>query len=111
VQPHHPVVAKRRHHPIVAEHSDGRWVVKCAECRRGNASVPIGIDTPVSTVYMAELLRDNHAGTRAITNAPRSLVTDLTSERTAASSASELPQARRPVEVVENLTHSPPVGA
>ena len=46
VQPHHPVVTKRRHHPVVAEQSDGRWVVKCAECRRGIGSVPIGIDTP-----------------------------------------------------------------
>jgi hypothetical protein len=95
VQPHHPVVTKRRHHPVVAEQSDGRWVVKCAECRRGIESVPIGIDTPVSTVYMAELLRVNHAGTRAIPNAPKSLVRTWTSKSLPASSESELPESRQ----------------
>jgi hypothetical protein len=74
VQPHHQVGTRQRHYPVVAERSDGRWVVKCPECRRSRDSVPIGIDTPVSTVHMAELLRDNHAGTHAIRNASRSLI-------------------------------------
>ena len=70
-------------------------MVKCAECRRGIESVPIGIDTPVSTVYMAGLLRDNHAGTRATPNAPKSLVRTWTSKSLPASSESELPESRQ----------------
>jgi hypothetical protein len=41
---------------------DGRWFVACPECRRDRRSaIPIGIDMPMQSLQMAELMRDNHA--------------------------------------------------
>ena len=59
------------HHPVVGRTSDGRWVVACAECRRDRRSaIPIGIDMPMQSLEMAELMRDNHARVRIPTAGP-----------------------------------------
>ena len=51
------------HYPQVTTLPDGTRVVRCPECERDReASVPIGIGTPVSTSRMAQLLCDNHSG-------------------------------------------------
>jgi hypothetical protein len=50
------------HHPTVGKTPDGRWVVACPDCRRDRRSaIPIGIDMPMQSLEMAELMRDNHA--------------------------------------------------
>jgi hypothetical protein len=50
------------HHPTVGETPDGRWVVAGPECRRDRRSaILIGIDMPMQSLEMAELMRDNHA--------------------------------------------------
>jgi hypothetical protein len=56
------------HSPAVRKRSDGVWLVRCRDCEQGRAPVPIGIDIPVSTLRMAELLRHNHAGRPVITS-------------------------------------------
>jgi hypothetical protein len=60
------------HNPVVRKRSEGVWLVRCRECEQGRAPVPIGIDIPVSTLRMAELLRDNHAG-RPVTTSQKGL--------------------------------------
>ena len=53
------------HHPVVGRTSDGRWVVACQECRHDRRSaIPIGIEMPMQSLEMAELMRDNHARPR-----------------------------------------------
>jgi hypothetical protein len=52
--------------------SDGRWVVACQECRRDRRSaIPIGIDMPMQSLEMAELMRDNHARPRIVPATPK----------------------------------------
>lgn len=49
------------HHPVVEKKPEGRWIVSCPECEYERGPLPVGIDIPVNTLRMAELLRDNHA--------------------------------------------------
>jgi hypothetical protein len=59
------------HHPVVGRTSDGRWVVACDECRSDRRSaIPIGIEMPMQSLEMAELMRDNHARVRIPTAGP-----------------------------------------
>jgi len=54
------------HHPVIRQIRDGRWAVTCRDCHRDEASsIPIGIDLPVTSLFAAELIRDNHAGRHA----------------------------------------------
>jgi hypothetical protein len=47
---------ERTHQPVVAKLKVGRWVVKCTQCQRSNAPLPVGIDLPVESAQTAELL-------------------------------------------------------
>ncbi len=54
---------RNAHNPIVVQRSDGRWELHCPECMEiAGTTVPIGIDLPVESEEVAELLRENHIG-------------------------------------------------
>lgn len=54
------------HQPTIKSRSDGRWLVVCPECRRARATtaVPIGIELPVESRVVAEMMRENHGRQR-----------------------------------------------
>jgi hypothetical protein len=55
------------HQPKIVQRSDRRWVVTCEECERDRESVtPIGINAPVESRHMAELLWGNHCERRPV---------------------------------------------
>jgi hypothetical protein len=54
------------HHPKIAQRSDGRWLVVCADCERDAESAPIGINTPVESREVAEHLWKNHCERRRL---------------------------------------------
>ena len=51
------------HNPVVVQRADGRWELHCPDCEAVvGTTVPIGIDLPVESKDVAELLRENHVG-------------------------------------------------
>jgi hypothetical protein len=47
------------------QRSDSRWVVVCDDCERDrDTATPIGINTPVDSREMAQLMRENHCERR-----------------------------------------------
>ena len=63
---------EKPHHPVVEKRNDRRWIVRCGECQRGGQPMPIGIDMPLESAWVAKLLRDNHAGHPGQSSAKRS---------------------------------------
>jgi hypothetical protein len=56
---------RKVHHPKIVQRSDRRWMVVCEDCERDRDSVtPVGINTPVESRTMAELLWENHCERR-----------------------------------------------
>ena len=54
---------RNRHNPIVVQRADGRWELHCPDCVEAvGTTVPIGIDLPLESEEVAELLRENHIG-------------------------------------------------
>jgi hypothetical protein len=54
------------HHPEIARRPDGHWVVTCRECVGDrDSTVPIGINMPIRSRHLAEMLCANHAGRRS----------------------------------------------
>ena len=54
---------RNRHNPVVVRRNDGRWELHCPDCTAAlGATVPIGIDLPLESKDVAELLRENHIG-------------------------------------------------
>ena len=50
-----------RHHPAIRRAAGDGWVVMCRDCHRDKeSSIPVGIELPVTSLYAAELIRDNH---------------------------------------------------
>ena len=53
------------HQPEVQRCHDGRWVVRCPECQRIEATETlVGIGTPVQSEHEARLMNDNHDARR-----------------------------------------------
>jgi len=51
------------HNPVVVQQADGQWILHCPDCEAiVGTTVPIGIDLPVESKDVAELLRENHVG-------------------------------------------------
>ena len=49
------------HHPTVMRTEDSGWVVMCRDCLGDQeSSVPVGIGLAVTSLFAAELMRDNH---------------------------------------------------
>lgn len=70
------VALQSPHHPVVGETSDGRWVVACPDCRRDRRSaIPIGIEMPMQSLEMAELMRDNHSRVRLVSTTQKRTAT------------------------------------
>ena len=56
---------RKVHHPKIVQRSDRRWMVVCEDCARDRESAtPVGINTPVESREMAELLWRNHCERR-----------------------------------------------
>ena len=61
------VQLRKVHHPKIVQRSDGRWMVVCEDCpRAGEAATPVGINTPVESREMAEMLWENHCERRRV---------------------------------------------
>jgi hypothetical protein len=53
------------HHPKIVQRADARWVVVCDDCQRDReSSTPVGINTPVKSREVAELVWENHCERR-----------------------------------------------
>ena len=50
-----------KHHPTLVQLADGRFEVRCRQCRVGAEPAPIGIGIPVSGRFEAEAILINHA--------------------------------------------------
>jgi len=51
-----------QHHPVVRQRTPDSWIVSCPECQRDTQKTPpVGINLPVSTRAIAEMLATNHA--------------------------------------------------
>ena len=56
---------RKVHHPKIVQRSDRRWMVVCEDCERDLESArPVGINAPVESREMAELLWVNHCERR-----------------------------------------------
>jgi hypothetical protein len=54
-----------QHHPVVRHSTPDSWIVICPECQRDKEETPpVGINLPVSTSAIAEMLATNHARRR-----------------------------------------------
>jgi len=52
----------QRHHPVVRQRAPDSWIVSCPECEQDNQQTPpVGINLPVSSRAVAEMLATNHA--------------------------------------------------
>jgi len=58
---------RKVHHPKIVQRSDRRWIVVCQDCERDRESAtPLGINTPVESREMAELMWENHCERRRL---------------------------------------------
>jgi len=56
---------RKVHHPKIVQRSDRRWIVVCEDCERDRESTtPIGINSPVESFEVAELMWGNHCERR-----------------------------------------------
>ena len=51
---------RRTHNPKIIQQRNG-WIVVCADCQLERSSIPIGINMPVKSRAIAQLLLENHA--------------------------------------------------
>jgi hypothetical protein len=52
---------RKVHHPRIVQRSDRRWMVVCDDCGRdAESATPIGINTPVESRDVVQLLWENH---------------------------------------------------
>jgi len=52
---------RKVHHPKIVQRSDTRWLVVCEDCVKDHESTtPIGINTPVASREVAQLICENH---------------------------------------------------
>ena len=52
---------RKVHRPKIVQRSDRRWLVVCEDCERDrDCPTPIGINAPVESREMAQLLCENH---------------------------------------------------
>jgi hypothetical protein len=57
----------QRHHPVVNQRAHDSWIVSCPECQGDNHHTPpVGINLPVSSKAVAEMLATNHAGPKGL---------------------------------------------
>lgn len=56
---------RKVHHPKIVQRCDGCWMVVCDDCARDRqSSTPVGINIPVESREMAQLLWENHCERR-----------------------------------------------
>ena len=56
-----------QHHPLVRRSTPDLWIVICPECQRDKQQTPaVGINLPVSSRQIAEMLAKNHARPRGL---------------------------------------------
>ena len=56
---------RKVHHPKIVQRSDRRWMVVCDDCGQdGESATPIGINTPVESRDVVQLLWENHCERR-----------------------------------------------
>ena len=56
---------RKVHHPKIVQRSDRRWMVVCDDCGQdGESATPIGINTPVESREVVQLLWENHCERR-----------------------------------------------
>jgi len=56
---------RKVHHPKIVQRADSQWLVLCEDCEREREiSTPIGINTPVGSLRVAQLLWENHCERR-----------------------------------------------
>jgi hypothetical protein len=61
------VPVRKVHHPKIVQRPDRRWLVVCDDCERDRESAtPIGINTPVESREMAQLMYENHCERRPV---------------------------------------------
>jgi len=54
------------HQPKLVQRADRRWIVVCADCERDRESMPVGINSPIKSREVAELICHNHCERRPI---------------------------------------------
>jgi hypothetical protein len=55
----------RVHHPTIRRRADRKWVVVCPDCEKEQeGETPVGINVPVDSREVAEMLWENHAEVR-----------------------------------------------
>jgi hypothetical protein len=58
---------RKVHHPKIVQRSDRRWMVVCEDCERDSESAtPVGVNTPVESLEMAEHLWRDHCERRRV---------------------------------------------
>ena len=58
---------RKVHHPKIVQRSDRRWLVACEDCERDHESpTPVGINTPVESREVAQLMYENHRERRRV---------------------------------------------
>lgn len=52
---------KNAHRPVIIQRPDGRWELHCPDCTESHeTTVLIGLDLPVESKEVADLLLENH---------------------------------------------------
>ena len=58
---------RKVHHPKIVQRADRRWLVVCEDCERDDTSTtPVGINTPVESLEVAQLMWENHCERRRL---------------------------------------------
>ena len=57
---------RKVHQPKLVQRADRRWVVVCADCERDRESMPVGINSPIRSREVAELIWQNHCERRRL---------------------------------------------
>jgi hypothetical protein len=58
---------RKVHHPKIVQRADRRWLVVCDDCERDDSSsTPVGINTPVESFEVAQLMWENHCERRRL---------------------------------------------
>ena len=56
---------RKVHRPTIVQRVDGRWLVACADCDRDTESpAPVGINSPLKSRQVAEMIFENHCERR-----------------------------------------------
>ena len=58
---------RKVHHPKLVQRADRQWLVLCDDCDKDpESATPIGINTPVGSREVAQLLYENHMERRRV---------------------------------------------